>query len=138
MTLQNLHGLGICVVMIAAVGCGRGNQTVSGKVTLDGAPLANARVAVISKDLGKDPLDRLPYIGQTDEQGAFALGAIDDPGGGVPAGSYLLAITTAHTSDTSENAVRPPERVPAPYPLGIDFEVPDGGKTDANFDLESK
>jgi hypothetical protein len=124
---------------IALAGCGGGGlETVSGKVTLDGAPLAGARVTLAPQNVGNDPKKNLPLVGATDDLGMFTIGPIGDPGGGAPAGLYRLAITTAHTTDTRDNAVLPPERVPAPYPSGVDFDVPAGGTDAANFDLTSK
>ena len=59
--------------------------------------------------------------------------------GALPVGAYTLGITTAFGGGADEFAPPPVERVPPPHSSpGIDFEVPDGGKTDANFDLTSK
>jgi hypothetical protein len=136
-TFAVVVGLALCAS--AVVGCGgAGKETVAGKITLDGAPLTNARITLLPQDVGNDPKLNLPYVGSTDDQGHFSLGPLDSPAGGVPPGAYRLSITTAYTTDTRDNAVAPPERVPQPYSSGVDFTVPDGGASDANFDLKSK
>jgi hypothetical protein len=120
---------------LMAVGCSSGGlETVSGIVTLDGAPLADAKLTAIPQD----PKAPGPFVARTDAAGAYSLGPIGDAGGGMPPGAYRLMITTAHSDTADETHPPPPERVPAPYPQGVDFTVPDGGKTDANFDLASK
>lgn len=124
----------LCAAVLAGCGGGSGSETVSGKVTLDGAPLPNARVMLIPVDTAI----KGPFLAVTDGQGAYSIGPIGEPGGGAPAGAYRLTIGTAFTSGGDENAVPPPERVPTPYPQGVDFEVPAGGKSDANFDLTSR
>jgi hypothetical protein len=127
---------GVAVCAAALIGCdGSGSETVSGKLTLDGAPLAEAHIGLVPKDA---TVKGGPFVGDTDDQGQFTLGPPGDPTGGVPAGAYSLSITTAYSGSGSETAVTPPERIPAPYTTGVDFEVPAGGTTAANFDLSSK
>jgi hypothetical protein len=134
----------MAALLVTVVGCGGGVsfETVSGKVTLDGAPLPAATLMLVPTnpptDPEADPKSKGPFLGKTDDQGQFSMGSIDDPGGGVPAGSYRLTMTTAHVEGADETTVFPPEKVPQPYPSGVDFEVPDGGTSDANFDLKSK
>jgi hypothetical protein len=107
---------------------------VSGTVTLDGAPLPDAYLS-----LGhKDPTLKDRYSGKTDASGRFNMGSLEQPGGGVPAGDYTLSITTAYSPLADEFHPAPPEKIPAPHATGIDFEVPAGGTTEANFDLKSK
>lgn len=134
--------IAVLAAMLAGCHGGVDLETVSGKVTLDGAPLPNATLMLVSTSpptkANTDPKLKGPFLGKTDDQGEFSMGPIGNPGGGVPAGAYKLTITTAHVEGADENTVAPPERVPQPYPQGIDFEVPDGGKTDANFELKSK
>jgi hypothetical protein len=116
-------------------GCGGpGAESVSGTVTLDGAPLTGARLTAVPSN----PEIKGPFIATTDSQGHYALGPIGDPGGGLPPGDYRLSITTAFNETVDEMTAAPPERAPAPYPAGVDFTVTAGGQTDANFDLKSK
>jgi hypothetical protein len=129
--------------MIAMAGCSSPTAApVEGTVTLDGAPLPDAYLMLVTyegaeteaaKELG-------PFTGRTDAQGHFSMGTVENPGGGAPVGSYRLSITTAHSASAGEEgAVAPPERVPEPYRSGdVQFDVPDGGNTAANFDLSTK
>jgi hypothetical protein len=128
-------------VLLMVVGCGGVSfETVKGKITLDGAPLKGAHVSIAPKDAeaAQDQTLKGPFAGVTDDQGNFSLGPAGNPGGGAPAGAYTLGITTSASSG-DESAPPPVERVPAPYSSGgVDFAVPDGGTTEANFDLTSK
>jgi hypothetical protein len=140
-----LKSLGPAAVAALLVGCGGGVslETVAGKVTLDGAPLPGATLMLVSTNApttaDADPNVKGPFLGKTDDQGQFEMGPISNPGGGVPAGAYTLTIKTAHVESADETTVAPPERVPPPHSTtGVDFEVPDGGTSDANFEFKSK
>jgi hypothetical protein len=131
------------LVALAWAGCSSPSAApVEGTVTLDGAPLAEAYITLVTYEGAEtDSAEALgPFNGRTDAQGHFSLGPVDNPGGGVPVGSYRISITTAHSANAGdEGAVAPPERVPEPYRSGnVQFDVPDGGNESANFDLKSK
>ena len=111
-------------------------QSVEGLVLLNGNPLPAAYLTLVPIDEDGDV--KGPFIGKTDEQGQFSLGPVGDPSGGVPAGKYQLAITTAHSDNAGmEDAVTPPERVPA-HARVRDLDVPDGGLRDLKLNLASK
>jgi hypothetical protein len=124
-------------VLACAAGCSTGGaESVEGVVTLDGTPLPAAYILFIptqSEIKG-------PFNGKTDDQGRYSLGPIGDEGGGVPVGTYRVSITTAHSEDAGMEGVKlPPERVPRQYRDGsMQFDVPQGGTTAANFDLKSR
>jgi hypothetical protein len=123
--------LGLCA--LTAVGCGGGGSTpVQGTITLDGAPLAQVYLTLAPKDQQIEG----PFTGETDSQGHFSLGPMDDPEGGVPPGEYQLAITTSR-SDGMETSVPTPERVPADQRVR-DLEVPEGGLPDLKIEMQSK
>lgn len=144
MSERLIHVLAALVLITASAGCGGGvsYETVSGKVTLDGAPLPATRLMLVSKNAPNtgdaDPNVKGPFMGTTDEQGQFEMGSIGDPGGGVPAGAYTLTITTVWAESVTETTVMPPEKVPPPHSTGVDFEVPAGGNDAAHFELTSK
>lgn len=133
-----LHfGLLVILGLGILAGCGSdGLATVEGKVTLDGAPLVGAQVALFPVDVK----DRRAYVGITDESGHYSLKAGGNPGLGVPAGDYDLSISTAVIVGPSDEMTKaPPERVPVSYrDRSMKFTVPPGGKTDANFDIKSR
>jgi hypothetical protein len=136
-----LRKAALAILALASGGCGGlSSKSVEGTVTLDGAPLKGAHVSIAPKDpnAAKDKKLQGPFVGDTDDQGHFALGPVGKAGGGAPAGAYTLGITTK--IGTGDETAKPPvERVPAPHSsTGVDFEVPAGGVTDAKFDLISK
>jgi hypothetical protein len=137
-----LSRIGAFALIAMIAGCGGTSfETVSGKVTLDGAPLPKAKVLLVPKNPppnSSDPNAKGPYIGVTDDQGQFEIGLVGDTGGGVPTGTYTLAISTAWLDGGDETSITPPQKVPAPHSTGVDFEVPQGGTDAANFDLKSK
>jgi hypothetical protein len=138
-----LSRFGAFALILMLIGCGGvSRETVSGKVTLDGAPLPGAKLLLVAKDAPRtaaaDPSVTGPFLGVTNDQGEFELGPIGQEGGGVPAGAYTLTITTAWLDGGDEMSVTPPQKVPPPHSTGVDFELPDGGTDAANFDLKSK
>jgi hypothetical protein len=142
MRFHDISTMSALALIVTIAGCGGVDfQAVSGKVTLDGAPLPGAKLFLVPKDSSglsdADPIAKGPFLGVTDDQGQFDLGALGDPGGGVPPGVYTLTITTAWLENVTETSITPPQKVPPPHGSGVDFEVPDGGNDAANFDLKS-
>jgi hypothetical protein len=125
------------LVMALAAGCGgNGVVPVEGTVTLDGKPLADANI-VLAQLRATDPG---PFVGKTDAEGKFTLGATTSPGSGAAVGEYRLMITTV-TGGTMEDSPLPTEKevVPGNYRNGsMKFTIPAGGTQDANFDLKTK
>ncbi len=125
----------------ACVGCGgggAGSAPVEGKVTLDGKPLSGASV-VFAKTRVTSPG---PFVAETDADGRYKLGPVGSPGTGAAPGEYLIQITTVKV-EVPEGAPTPPntprEIVPIAYRDGSTrYTVPEGGKTDANFDIKSR
>jgi hypothetical protein len=125
--------LGLCL------GCGTSAPvSVAGKVSLDGKPLARATV-MFSPSRPNAPG---PYVGETDQQGKFALGPTDKPAGGAAPGDYLVFISTVKGDPTGlEMAPAPTQKeiVPTAFRDGSTrFTVPEGGTKDANFDMKSR
>lgn len=125
---------GWAAAMLAA-GCG-GDAGVSGTVTLDGQPLPGVHMVFFPKSA--DPRTGRLFVADTDAEGRFSVGAIERPQGGIPPGSYRLALTTAYSATAGDDEPPPSERVPATYRTGIAFEVPSGGTRDAAIELKSK
>ncbi|MHB8973108.1 MAG: carboxypeptidase-like regulatory domain-containing protein [Pirellulaceae bacterium] len=80
-------------VLLAASGCGSKVISVSGTVTLDGAPLDGAAVSFVPNVAAGDkaPEGQTPANGQTDASGKFNLGSVIGPGAG--AGSYKVGVS---------------------------------------------
>lgn len=136
-----------CVGALAAItlvaGCGGRFETasVTGVVTLDGAPLSNASLYFQPQRRGDDPLVGPPSIGVTDEEGRYNLRTTEG-GRGAVVGRHRVSISTFESrmvdpqnSDRVETVSE--ERVPSRYrsPTELTFTVPSGGSDSADFDL---
>lgn len=111
-------------------------QPVSGRVTIDGEPLANATVVFVP--MGEGLNTGRPSAAETDEAGAFKLKAMNGTDGAV-VGEHLVSISTEKINQNTDKVIVK-EMVPRRYnrKSELRFQVPDDGTTDANFDLESK
>jgi hypothetical protein len=127
------------------LGCGSDAKfaPVSGKVTLDGAPLGNAHVAF--QPMGKAGSDSpgAGSYGVTDPDGKFTLrsGENDQPGAIV--GKHRVEINIKADSsdaDPRTRASQPKIVLPMKYnrQSELTFEVPAGGSDKANFDIVTK
>jgi hypothetical protein len=131
---------GVLVFALFVLGCSSAPSTapVSGRVTLDKAPLANASITFqpTGAEKGGPVLDGYAV---TDEQGNFTLklgGNFGDVNG-VPAGKYKVMIDKVDRDARSgQNKHLVPEKYHRDSKLTID--VPSGGTKDANFDLTTK
>jgi hypothetical protein len=129
------------LLVIGAAGCGGGGggfkvAPVSGVVTLNGVPLANAMVR-FQPDATGNPGP--PSIGETDDQGNFILTFSDGQEGAV-VGPHKVYISTRKMQANAENSdietEIAPELVPANYRTAPPtFDVPKGGTTSAKFEL---
>ncbi|NLS95720.1 MAG: carboxypeptidase regulatory-like domain-containing protein [Planctomycetaceae bacterium] len=131
-------GSGLGCLLVAAVfsGCGGINCfPVTGKVTLDGSPLPDAKVSFMpSDDQG------LPTIGVTDASGIYSLRQTADMEG-APAGSYTVRIATYREGNVDADPPIPEvrERVPPHYNLRTTLKAEIAPKANAiDFDLRSK
>lgn len=117
--------------------------SVSGRVTLDGEPLASASLQFKPHRVG-DAVNVGPTsVGTTDEQGRYRLQTYAGSNGAV-VGTHTVSISTYEArlvdprkSDRVE--VISKEVLPSRYraPSELKFTVPSGGADDANFDLTS-
>jgi hypothetical protein len=128
---------GMILIAGACAGCGGvEREPVEGKITLDGRPLADVHVMFYPQ--GASATDPTMFFGLTDQQGNFVMRAQADGPEGVPPGRYRVTLTTAVAKqDADETTPLPPERVPAKH-RDQEFEVPNGGTTEANFELKSR
>jgi hypothetical protein len=126
---------------VLALGCGDGRRfgTVSGKVTLDGAPLADARVNF--QPIGDARNTGIGSFGKTDADGQYTLTLIDEKAQGAIVGKHRVMIRAiTSTPDPARDDERPsPDRVPPEYNLKstLTFDVQPGANT-ANWELFSK
>lgn len=123
------------IASIMTVGCGDagyGEVPVSGKVTLNGEPLAGAHLTF--QPVAKDSSGFAPgSFGRTDDEGNFSLRTVwPDADGAIP-GRHRVQISFEDPSK------RPPEvRIPQEYREGrAIFEVPPEGTEEALLELDS-
>lgn len=128
------------VLSLALLGCDSSPYQiapVSGKVTLDGEPLVNALVSFQPIGAGGNQEPGPGSYGRTDKEGRFTLRVVDPDQPGAVVGQHQVLISTA-TSDGGDADRTVGERVPRRYRDGeLQFEVPSGGTTAANFDLHT-
>ncbi len=125
-------------LMTAAGGCG-GQRIVpvSGQVMWNGQPLADAHVV-----FRPDSKERYPgpaSHGKTDAQGRFVLRTVDGHDGAV-VGPHKVRISAPMKAPGNNADARPLDKLPAKFSgeeSTLRFTVPQGGTTEANFDLHS-
>jgi hypothetical protein len=118
--------------------------TVSGRVTLDGKPVANVLVhfqpelAVAAQTKATDAIDS---SGITNAEGQYELRLADTDKPGALAGKHVVRFSDRlATSDEDAGPSKAPRaRFPARYSDGSrTFEVPAKGTAQADFELTSK
>ena len=127
----------LTVVALVFTGCGSGGPEiahVSGRVTMDGKPLANATVVFI-------PENGRPAGARTDADGKYVLNFTEGRRGAIP-GKNTIRITTLRDADKDPNGKSipgSPETIPAKYNAAstLEFAVEPGKRNVANFDLKS-
>jgi hypothetical protein len=130
----------LCLVCFAS-GCGGGSNlaTVSGKVMLDGKPLADARVTFQPMSEQRDP--GIGSFGRTNASGDYSLTLIDDTAQGAFVGKHKVMIKAVSSGGDPNDDKTPAgkDRVPPNYNINttLTFEVKTGHNT-ANWELESK
>jgi hypothetical protein len=135
----------VVAVLFAAVGCSEGRfeiVPVSGVVTIDGEPIAEAYVNFQPQATGEDGLAGVGSFGRTDANGRYELMTIKREPGAVVA-PHQVRIQSRLSKD-SEDGTRKilvrKEMLPPKYHsrTELTFEVPPGGTDQANFDLTTE
>jgi hypothetical protein len=145
MRISTVLGPALALPLALTVGCGSGGKyaPVSGRVTLNGQPLANATVSFQPIAEGGEVNAPAPgSTGQTNANGEFTLmSAGGRPGAWV--GKHVVRIT-AVTEQAGTGDERPPrggwpkvDKIPARYNSDSkeEFTVPVGGTDKADFVL---
>ncbi len=137
----------ICLTTVLwTIGCGSSDYDlvpVRGTVTLDGKPIAGARVIFEPRRSGKEALSAGPGSdGITDEDGQYSLLTTVDGARGAVVGQHTVTISTFQAevdrSRDSSRVIRK-EEIPARYfqPGALSYEVPLAGTDSANFTLQT-
>jgi hypothetical protein len=131
----------ILVAMRCLIGCGEDSTRmprvpVSGRVTIDGQPLAEATVVFLKKGGLADPNADAPR-GVTDQDGRYQLSTYAE-NDGAPQGEYLVGIITAPNTEGLVKRDDPLKgRYANPETSSLTFTVPAEGSDQANFDLQA-
>lgn len=136
-----------CVVAVACfsvLGCSHGEELpelvpVSGKITIDGKPLANASIVFMPADPkeeeGLEKVNR-PH-GTTNEAGEYEL-EWNENAAGAPPGQYkviVMAVKPMADEDGEGMVWLIPQKYGNPRTSGLSATVKDDGDSDLNFDL---
>jgi hypothetical protein len=123
------------LVPLVVAGCnGQGIAPVSGRITLDGRPLANAVVLFEPNDDRHNP--GMGSTGETDAYGRYELRQIQPDRAGALVGRHRVTIRTAvHGKEHNGQ-----ELIPRMYNIDskLECDVPPSGRQDADFTLSSK
>jgi hypothetical protein len=133
------------VALVLALGCGSGRKfaPVSGKVTMNGQPLAGATVS-FQPIAPEGSVDVAPgSAGKTNDKGEYTLKAADGKSNGAWVGKHRVRIS-ALQEQTGTGDERPPrggwpqqDKVPRKYndESKETYDVPAGGTDKADFAL---
>jgi hypothetical protein len=124
-------------LVLVAVGCGGTKLVpVSGRVNLDGQPLANANVVFEPDSQEKNPGPG--SSAKTDDKGEFSLQSTTGNTKGAVVGKHKVSITAyegGNGPSSSGSDMKGRKRI---LEAKSTFEVPAEGTTNANFDFSSK
>jgi hypothetical protein len=137
------------VALVGAAGCGGSYPLapVSGRVTMDGQPLANAAVTFQPVPTEKGINPGPGSGGFTDADGRYTLKLVSDGSRGAVIGKHIVRITPVpKDGDATEDQqpIEPPMKAKRPPPKSarkdtkLEFDVPPGGTSAADFALTSK
>ncbi len=100
-TQRTIIAAAIAIAVVVVAGffwMGKKEANVSGAVTLDGTPLADAQLVFI----GEDATNQSPVVAQSDAAGKYSL--TGNTGGGVPLGKYRVCVSKMSLPDGTRPA----------------------------------
>ena len=129
----------VMLSMIAGTsGCGSSYQLadVSGRVTMDGEPLADATVSFVHSDGPSS-------FGKADADGRYTLQTVADGEHGALVGTHVVRVNVSDGGDAESDELTTPVKgtlIPARYNTEstLTFEVTSAGSSEANFELTSE
>ncbi len=137
-------GRSLLVACLMIPGCGGREYDlapVSGRVTLDGKPIADVLISFQPVSTGPNAPNPGPgSTGLTDAQGRFTLRSIEPEERGAVVGKHVVRLTTAHKdTNPADDAAPVVENIlPASCLDGsMTFQVEPDGTDVANFDVQS-
>jgi len=131
----------LAIALLLAAGCSSGSVVpVSGRVTMNGQPLANVHVSFQPIASGSDYNPGGGSYAFTDADGRFTLRLVDGDTPGAVVGKHRVAITPRNSDDDADRRGKgAPQGVPERYNRNTEltFEVTRGGTDKADFPLAS-
>ena len=129
------------LLLLALSGCGGGGDIapVSGIITLNGKPTAEIAVTFQPVPAASSKSPPPSAFGVTDQEGRYALMVLDGSRKGASVGKNQVRIC-AYVVGDSDDPNRPKAKVKIPsryWDAPVEFEVPPGGTSSANFDLKA-
>jgi hypothetical protein len=139
MTMRRLIPCLFPFLIALLAGCGSDKTApVSGRITVNGNPLANASVTFAPIG-GKDNQEPGPSSAAiTDADGHYTLKLIGQEGRGAMIGKHKVRIALQEELDTTADEPVKLKQLPLHYngQTKLEFDVPAGGTESANFDLK--
>ncbi|MEW4451777.1 carboxypeptidase-like regulatory domain-containing protein [Bremerella sp. JC817] len=118
-------------VALLLIGCGKApSQTFTGKITLDGNPLAQAGIELLPKEGGATGV----HYGTTDAEGRFTI--TEDDTNPITPGEYSVVVDKVPTEMGGKSEVPDPYRNKEKTPLSV--TIADGSTDLAEIELSSK
>ena len=131
-SVRQLSCVMIATQLLYLSGCGSKLPTVEGTVTLDGAPLADARIVF-------EAPDRATAFAKTDDDGKYDVMTASQRG--LEAGIYKIAVSAYKTRSGGSESPIPVLKTPKKYnssqTSGLEADVKTGRNTDVNLQLQS-
>jgi hypothetical protein len=131
-------------LLLLLAGCGGPYKAapVSGRVTVNGKPLANAAVLFQPVATAGNNEPGPGSAGTTDADGRYTLSLVGKGSKGAVVGKHKVQITMmAQETDPSDDRPQRVKRLPAGYSgrnTKLEYDVPAGGTDAANFDLTGR
>lgn len=123
-----------CLVCLAIGGCHSDVVPVSGRVTLNGKPLAGAVVTFQPHSEHGPRPGTTGSVGRTDEEGRFRLRLVEPDAPGAAVGEHSVTISAVKSG--SDEAAVTGIQLPKAWSDGSQrFVVPAGGTTQADFKI---
>ena len=138
-----LRRISLVALLVLGIGCGGNIAPVSGRITLDGVPLAQASVIFTPDSEAQNPGPGSHAT--TDKEGRFILQLLNGKAKGAIVGKHKVSVT-AYEGDAdavpSSAGGGPFRKALLPLIYNADtiltFVVPPGGSDKADFELSSK
>lgn len=134
----------ITIANLGVVGCGDELKIapVSGRVTLDGAPLEGARINTQPRSQTGEPTVGVGSFAVTDVQGRYNLELVSPPRVGAVIGEHSVLIKMPQTRYVAGREDAPVVGISVLPPEALDgslrLSVPEEGLQTADFDLRSR